>query len=95
MRVQVTLLLILAISTVGFVIMDIILFSEAANVGPALFLSLSLSHTHTHTHSLSLGERLGTCAVRSGRPRSTNNVTCISLSGLAFFFFITLEPGVE
>ena len=34
MRVQVTLLLILAISTVGFVIMDIVLFSEAANVRP-------------------------------------------------------------
>jgi hypothetical protein len=34
MRVQGTLVLILAMSTVGFIIMDLILFSETANVHP-------------------------------------------------------------
>ena len=35
MRVKVALLLILGISTVGFVLMDAVLFSETANVRPA------------------------------------------------------------
>ena len=44
LRVQIALLLILAVSTVGFVVMDSVLFSETANTNVDLIGSVSLFH---------------------------------------------------